>query len=316
MGRWDARGRGELSMASRTVLTKDFDPKAAGGPDRVRAMPADHAEAARIARASGSSFFWAMRLLPRPKRQAMFGIYAFCREIDDIADAPGMAREERQRRLEAWRREVEALYAGRPQGAIARVLYEAVGRFGLERTEFEALIDGMRMDAETALIAPGMATLELYCRRVAVATGRLSVAVFGEGGANGRALADHLGRALQLTNILRDLDDDAALGRLYLPAELLERHGIEARTPAAVLAHPALDDVCRELAGEAEASFAGADALIARCDRRAVRPAIVMREVYGVLLAGLVRRGWRVRDGAIAPSRATKLWIALRHGLV
>jgi squalene synthase HpnD len=283
---------------------------------RTPAGVADQAAVAALARAAGSSFFWAMRLLPAKKRQAMFGVYAFCREVDDIADAEGLPPPERLHRLEAWQAEIEAVYRGRPATAIGRVLLAPVHEVGLEQTEFEAIIDGMRMDAEAAIRAPSLALLELYCRRVAVSTGRLSVMIFGERGERGRRVADHLGRALQLTNILRDLDEDAALGRLYLPRELLDAHGIDAREPRAVVAHPGLHAACVALAGEAAASFAAADAALALCDRRAMRPAVVMRQVYGRLLDGLVARGWADRRRNPSPGRATKLWLALRHGVL
>ena len=285
--------------------------------DRAHAATAtDHAEVAARARASGSSFFWAMRLLPRSQRQAMFGLYAFCREVDDIADARGLGRAQRLAALERWQAEIEAVYAGRPTTAIGRVLHAPAAALRLDRREFEAIIAGMRMDAETAIRAPSRATLELYCRRVAVATGRLSVVVFGAPGAAGRTVADHLGRALQLTNILRDLDDDAAIGRLYLPRELLANHGITADQPADVLAHRALPEVCRSLALEAADSFRAADQAITACDRRRIRPAVVMRQVYGQLLDRLLARGWHDRSRDPAPPRTTKLWLALRHGLL
>ncbi len=282
---------------------------------RCEASAADHAAVAASTRASGSSFFWAMRLLPQARRRAMFGLYAFCREVDDIADAEGLARADRLAALARWQDEIEALYAGRPSTAIGRVLRAPVEAAGLERQEFEAIIDGMRMDAEAAIRAPSRATLELYCRRVAVATGRLSVAIFGAPDAAGRAVADHLGRALQLTNILRDLDEDAAIGRLYLPRELLDAHGIAAREPEAVLANPALPAACAELADEAKRSFMATDVALAACDRRLMRPAVVMRAVYGRLLDRLVARGWADRGSDPAPSRTVKLWLALRHGL-
>ena len=290
------------------------DNAVAGRAERPTA--ADHAAVAAQARASRSSFFWAMRLLPRDKRRAMSGVYAFCREVDDIADAEGLERWHRLAALARWRSEIDAIYLGRPSTAIGRVLGSAVDTFGLERFEFETIIDGMQMDAEAAIRAPSMATLELYCRRVAVATGRLSVVIFGERAQRGRAVADHLGRALQLTNILRDLDEDASIGRLYLPAELLDAHGIDARTPTVVMAHPALPRVCRDLAAEAHRSYRAADAALAACDRRLMRPAMVMRQVYGRLFDGLVARDWSDRRRDPAPPRATKLWLAVRHGVL
>ncbi len=164
------------------------------------------------ARASGSSFYTGMRILPRPQREAMFEIYAFCRAVDDIADDPG-PREPRLAALAKWRSDIDAVYAGAPSPPLAG-LARAVREFDLQREDFLAIIDGMEMDVVTDIRAPDRATLDVYCDRVACAVGRLSVRVFGMAREAGLTLAHHLGRALQLTNILRDLDEDAAMGRL------------------------------------------------------------------------------------------------------
>src|SRR5258707_5893131 len=192
--------------------------------------------------ASGSSFYNAMRILPRAQRDAMFQIYSFCRQVDDIADWSG-PRAQRREQLDRWRADIDALYAGQPvprtQGLIV-----PVRDFGLRAEDFHAVIDGMEMDVVADIRAPDDATLDTYCNRVASAVGRLSVRVFGMEEQDGIALAHHLGRALQLTNILRDLDEDAALGRLYLPAEGLRKAGIAAADPAVVLTSPMLGNVC------------------------------------------------------------------------
>ena len=189
--------------------------------------------------ASGSSFYTAMRLLPRPEREGMFAIYAFCRKVDDIADDPGPTRAERRAALDAWRADLAMPL--RRQGTEPR---PRAGRAGpalrpLQRDDFLAIIDGMQMDVEEDIRAPDFATLDLYCDRVASAVGRLSVRIFGMDDTAGRDLAHHLGRALQFTNILRDIDEDAAVGRLYLPAEALDAAGVRiARPRNGVLADP------------------------------------------------------------------------------
>ena len=173
--------------------------------------------------ASGSSFYAAMRILPREQREAMFQIYSFCRQVDDIADSDG-PRPERLAALQQWRDDIEALYKGDPPPRI-RDYVASVQRFDLKQQDFLAIVDGMEMDVPQDMRGPDLATLDLYCDRVASAVGRLSVRVFGLGEADGILLAYHLGRALQLTNILRDLDEDAAIGRLYLPREALVEAG-------------------------------------------------------------------------------------------
>src|ERR1700720_362756 len=164
--------------------------------------------------ASGSSFYAAMRILPRHQREAMFQIYSFCRHVDDIADSDG-PRDERLAALQVWRDDIDALYGGQPPARLADYV-ASVKRFDLERADFLAIVDGMEMDVPQDIRAPDLATLDLYCDRGAGAVGRLSVRVFGLARDDGILLAYHLGRALQLTNILRDVDEDAAIGRLYL----------------------------------------------------------------------------------------------------
>jgi phytoene synthase len=265
--------------------------------------------------AAGTSFYWAMRLLPQERRDGMYAIYAFCREVDDIADDFGPPAEKKAM-LAGWHDEIEALYAGRPSRMIARALTDPVTRFQLRNEDFHAVIDGMEMDAAEDIRAPDLATLDLYCSRVASAVGHLSVHVFGDPGPCAHAVADSLGRALQLTNILRDLDEDARRGRLYLPREILDRHGIRGNDPPTVLRHPALPAACRDLAAIAERHFADAARAMARCSRRAMRPAAVMAAFYRAMLDALLRSGWRDPGRRVALSKAQKLWLVLRHGVL
>lgn len=267
-------------------------------------------------RASGTSFYSAMRLLRRPRREAMYAIYAFCRAVDDIADEPALL-EEKRRGLDAWRREIADLYAGGAgRDVIARALALPITRFALRQGDFEAVIDGMAMDAEADIVAPDRATLDLYCDRVASAVGRLSVRAFGCDRPEADRVAYHQGRALQLTNILRDVAEDAARGRLYLPRELLDRHGVPIGAPAAMIAHPMLPSVLAELAGLARHHFAEARLAIALCPRAPMRPARLMLATYQAVLDHLEARGWtRFADPATL-SKPSKIWLALRHGLL
>ncbi len=264
---------------------------------------------------SGTSFLWAMRMLPAAKRNAMYAVYAFCREVDDIADDPGEEADKRAR-LDQWREEVERIYAGRPRLPVSRALTGVVARFGLRKQDFLSVIDGMEMDAAQSVRIADMDELNLYCDRVACAVGRLSVRVFGVDGAKGDRVAHALGRALQLTNILRDLHEDAQRNRLYLPGELLRAHGVTGSDAAAVLTHPALPDACAEVAEMAGRRFEEAVSALAACDRRKMRPAIVMMEVYRKVFRLLLLRGWRRLGEPVKLSKTEKLWIAFRHGMV
>ncbi|MBY0423146.1 MAG: squalene/phytoene synthase family protein, partial [Parvularculaceae bacterium] len=172
---------------------------------------------------SGTSFAAGMRILSKPRRDGMYAVYAFCREVDDIADATTDVVEKRLG-LAAWRSEIDRVYQGRPQFPTGVALVEPVRAFGLDRQEFILMIEGMEMDAEGPVVAPTMERLLAYTRRVAGSVGMLSMPIFGapKGEASNR-FAQALGDALQLTNILRDVGEDAIIGRLYLPKELLEK---------------------------------------------------------------------------------------------
>ncbi len=274
---------------------------------------ADLAAVAALVRRSGTSFYHGMRVLPPERRAAMYAIYAFCRRVDDIADEPG-AFAAKLPQLAAWRARVSGLYRGAADNAETRVLRAAVQRFGLREADFLAVIDGMQMDAEQVIVAPDLATLDLYCDRVAAAVGRLSVRAFGDASPAADEVAHALGRALQLTNILRDVAEDAARGRLYLPGEYLAEAGVPA-DPAAALASPALPEVCARLAALARQYFDAAAAAMRCCDRRAMRPARLMAARYAAILSALQRRGWQQPAARLSLPVWRKLWIVLRHGL-
>lgn len=265
-------------------------------------------------RASKSSFYAGMRILPRAQREAMYEVYSFCRAVDDLADDPG-PRAQRFEQLQHWRRDIDALYASGASPPL-RALQEAVSHFSLRREDFHAVIDGMEMDVNADIVAPDWAAFDLYCDRVASAVGRLSVRIFGMEETAGLALAHHLGRALQITNILRDIDEDAQIGRLYLPREALERAGIPlASGLQQIIAHPALGLVCAELAREARAHFDEADAIMAAAPRAQVRTPRILGETYRTLLDDLVTRGWQHRP-RVRVRRSKLIWLIVRHGII
>ncbi len=279
---------------------------------------------AAVAQRSGSSFYWPMRLLPASKRAAMFAIYAFCRQIDDIADEPGEPADKRAA-LDAWRQDIRGLYSGKaPAGPLPAALKGAIDRYGLPRGEFEALIDGMAMDVGGpdggGLRGPDLPTLRLYCRRVAGAVGLLAIRVFDRADPATESFALALGEALQLTNILRDLAEDATLGRLYLPGELLQAAGIATRLPDEALAHPRLGEACEALADLAEARFAEARQAIAgkagssqgNSRGSSLWAAVAMMVLYHRLLHRLRARGWHDPAARVRVGRREGAWVALR----
>jgi squalene synthase HpnD len=264
--------------------------------------------------ASGSSFYAAMRILPREQREAMFLIYSFCRQVDDIADSDG-PRDERLAALQQWRDDINALYEGHPPPRL-RDYAASVKRFGLKREDFQAIVDGMEMDVPQDIRAPDLATLDLYCDRVASAVGRLSVRIFGMPEEDGILLAYHLGRALQLTNILRDVDEDAGLGRLYLPREALLHAGITGDDPDKAIADRGLPKVCVALATRAKTHFEKSDEIMKRNRRRAVRAPRIMSKYYHTVLDLLLARGFAPPRDPVRVSKLTKIGIILRYALI
>lgn len=275
------------------------------------AAASDLQEVEALVRRAGTSFYRGMKVLAADRRAAMYAIYAFCRIVDDVADEPGPLAE-KIAGLTAWRGRIAGLYAGRAEDAVTRVLLPAIQRYALRQDDFMAVIDGMQMDAETVIVAPGLAELDLYCDRVAAAVGRLSVRAFGDASPAADDVAWHLGRALQLTNILRDVAEDAGRGRLYLPQEWLRDAGVPA-DPAAALGHPGLPAVCARMAAEAHRHFTKAHAAMRRCAPRAMRPARLMGASYAALLRRLEHRGWTRMEQPVRVPKWQKLLIALRY---
>jgi phytoene synthase len=280
----------------------------------LTATPPDTQAAGAAQAASSSSFAAGMKVLPRAEREAMYAVYGFCRIVDDIADEQVLPIAEQRAALEAWRGHVRALYAAGDPGPAA-MLAGPVARYGLEEADFQAVIDGMQMDLE-GLRGPSMATLDLYCDRVASAVGRLSVKIFGMEDAAGRELAHHLGRALQLTNILRDVDEDAAMGRLYLADELLAEAGVASRDPMVVVDDPRLDGACRALAAVAETHYARADEVLAARPAGRLAAPRLMAAAYAGVLNRLRRRGWAPPRRQVRVNKAALLWLLARESLL
>lgn len=268
----------------------------------------------RITGAARSSFSLGMKLLSRPRREAMRAVYAFCRVVDDIADGD-LPVADKQRMLAEWRAEIAALYGGHPRSAIGQALARPVAAYDLPEAEFLAMIEGMEMDAAGPVVAPDAATLARYTRCVAGSVGLLSMRIFGAWrGEVSERFALALADALQLTNILRDIEEDAEIGRLYLPAGMLAGHGI-APDPAVVANHPALTAICAELGGQARHCFISARREIPQHSRLALAPALAMLGVYEGYLDRMERANWsrpvppmaggeKIRRGLVAVFRA------------
>jgi len=257
---------------------------------------------------SGSSFYYSFMFLPPPKRRAITALYAFCREVDDVVDEVhdvGVA----QAKLAWWRIEIDRTFSGTPQHPVAQALVPIVREFALPAEHFQTVIDGMAMDlAQTRYL--DFATLELYCHRVAGVVGLMSAEIFGYTDPATRSYARDLGIAFQLTNICRDVGEDARRDRIYLPQEDLARFGV---TPSSLL-HAQYSDAFRELmAFEVERTQSWYDRALASLpavDRPAQRAGLAMAAIYRTLLDEIARDGYLVLDRRTSLTPLRKLWIA------
>lgn len=280
----------------------------------ISATDADALDAA--VRKAGTSFYWGMRRLSHDRRLAVYAIYAFCRIVDDIADEPGDV-DEKRRALAAWRERVGRVENGDGDDAVTRGLVFAHQSYAIDCDDLRAVIDGMETDAAPTVRIADDAAFTLYIDRVACAVGRLCVRVFGVSKAGGAALAKAQGEALQITNILRDVAEDAARERIYIPADLLARHGVPADVSVdALLDHPGLAAARADLAERADRRFAEAQALIDAEPRAVTRPSRMMLAVYHATFDRLRAAGWSDPRRIVRLSKGQKALIALRHGLL
>ena len=259
---------------------------------------------------SGSSFYYSFRLLPPERRRAITALYAFCREVDDVVDEvndPAVARA----KLAWWRAEVGAVYGGTPQHPVAQALVPVVRAFRLAREHFDAVIDGMAMDLAQQRYAD-FADLERYCHRVAGVVGLMSAEIFGHEEASTAGFARDLGIAFQLTNIVRDVGEDARRGRLYLPQEDLARFGVSASAVLRAREEPGFRELMAFEVERARAWYDRAMGQLAPRDRKAQRASLAMAAIYRALLDEIARDGYRVLDRRIALTPLRKLWIAWR----
>lgn len=268
---------------------------------------------ARVAK-SRSSFHAGMAILPKNRREGMYALYAFCREVDDIAD-DSATPEIAAKGLAEWRTRISDLFKGKAGETITTALLPVVKEFGLVEIDFQSIIDGMAMDA-SVICAPDEKTFDLYCDRVASAVGRVSVRIFGDSSPKAMEVAYHLGRALQTTNILRDLAEDTQRGRMYLPVELLVKHGLAEQSPTNIIRDIRLPMACRDLAKRAADHFVAADDAIRCCDAKAMRPARVMRAYYGAILQRLLRDDWKNPAKRVRLPAWQKLWLVIRYGIL
>lgn len=278
-------------------------------------IPAERFCAPVVSR-SDSSFVHGMRILPASRRRALYVFYAFARTVDDVVDS-SLDRSAKRAALDAWKREIDDVYRGCPRSPLGGALEQVVRDFALPRDEFFLFLEGMEMDVEGPFRAPSLEAFWRYTRRVAGSVGSMCILIFGlPPTAATKSLALTVSDAFQVTNILRDIEDDAAMGRLYLPREVLAAHGIDSDDPFVVMRHDGFHDVCADVGQLARERFRSAFDEVRGFRRRDVRAALMMMGVYQGHLDRMERLGWRRDLDRMRMSRTERLWRSLRYGFL
>lgn len=262
---------------------------------------------------SKTNFYYSFLFLPKAKRDAIFTVYSFCRETDDIVDEEVPVEQARQN-LDAWRREVDQCFAGNPKHPIMQALHHTIQEFPIPADYFHKLIDGCEMDL-TQKRYQTFADLENYCYHVASVVGLICIEIFGYRSPNTKEYAINLGKALQMTNILRDVGEDAERGRIYLPLEDLARFGYSEEEMLSQTKNDALTELIRFEAGRAEAFYQAARNVYEPKDYDLLFPAEIMRVIYYSLLQRIHANHYNVLDQRVRISNFEKMRIALAHWL-
>jgi phytoene synthase len=262
------------------------------------------------ATSSGSSFYYSFLFLPPERRRAITALYAFCREVDDVVDE-GMDPQLAATKLAWWRAEVGNLFAGKPQHPVTRALEPHRDRYGISAARLNEIIDGMEMDLRQTRYLD-WAGLESYCYRVASVVGLLAAGIFGYRDERTLDYAKHLGIAFQLTNIIRDVGEDARKNRVYLPVEDLQRFGVPASDILQAKETPAFRSLMEFQAERARRYYESAMSALPAQDRRAQRPGLIMAAIYRTLLEEIQRGGFHVLTQRTSLTPLRKFWIAWR----
>lgn len=259
---------------------------------------------------SGSSFYYSFLFLPPRQRSAITALYAFCREVDDTVDEiadPEVARI----RLQWWRTELQRLFTGQPEHPVTRALEPHLTQFGIDAPRLQEIIDGMQMDLDQTRYLD-FSNLRLYCHRVAGVVGTLSAGIFSQGDQACSEYAENLGVALQLTNIVRDIGEDARRGRIYLPIEDLQRFKVSAKDLLDARHSEGFEALMRFQAERARSFYRKAFELLPDTAVRAQRPGLIMAAIYASLLNEIQDDGFRVLSHRVRLTPLRKLWIAWR----
>jgi len=255
-----------------------------------------------------------MRILDSEKRNAMFAIYAFCKEIDNIGDK-FTEKKIKEKELKKWKKEIEKIYKNKSNNIFGKTLKKYIDQYKLKRGLFLEIIKGIEMDINKKMVAPKQKILNLYCYRVAGAVGLLSLKIFGENNKNSRSFGIKLANAFQITNILRDIKEDSLLGRLYIPKEILKKAGIKENNIDQIIKNKKFPNACKQLAKLADLNFKIAEKKLSYCSKNKLKSSILMMETYKFLLKKLKKKGWQDIEKKVNLSKFEKIILLLKISL-
>ncbi len=271
----------------------------------------DQSHVEKIVKRSGSSFFWGMSRLSRKQKRAMFALYAFCRVIDDIADEVSSTKKQKLEKILFWEKQIDLIFKSPDlKDTLSRELHLAVKFYNLEKNQIKAIIDGMKMDINENIIFPNRKKFELYCDRVAVAVGLLSIKIFGINSKEGKNYAFNLGRAFQLTNIVRDFIEDLERGRCYIPLDCFKRYKIQPKL-SGLSKNPKIKSILQDLLDEANIHFLKAVKISKNLDQRKIIASETMKLFYQTIHKKMFKKVLNFKK-KVRLSLIEKLWIFIQ----
>ena len=258
-----------------------------------------------------SSFYWGMKILGKDRRNAMFILYEFCKKADSIADSH-LLKKEKKKKINNLRKEINDIFNNNLSNNFGKILKFNIDKYKLNKKHFLDIIDGVEMDIKDIMICPSKKTFNLYCYRVAGAVGLLSLKIFGEYNKKTTTFGLYLANALQITNILRDIKQDQAMGRIYIPKEILNKVGIKKKKISFILKDKRFPEACKKLSNLADLNFELAEKQLKLCSKNKLKSAVLMMNTYKLLLKKIKKNGWKNLGRKISLTKFEKFFLFIK----
>ena len=258
-----------------------------------------------------SSFYWGMKILEKERRESMFVIYAFCKKADSIADSREL-KNKKIKKINELKKEINEIFKNNLNNNFSKILKCSIEKYKLNKQYFLDIIKGVEMDIDGIMICPNKKTFNLYCYRVAGAVGLLSLKIFGDYNQRTKRFGLYLAKALQITNILRDIKQDKIMGRMYIPKEILNSVGIKTNKIILILKNKKFPIACTKLAALADLNFQYADKQLKFCSQKKLKSAILIMNTYKLLLKKLKKKGWENLEEKVNLTKLEKFFLFIK----